>query len=155
MNKSSRYLRNTMTKATALQGRYNALGASPYQNVRNPMPMHQLVLTVLPTLPLPSAVIPVHKATRITALGKSFVKHSDDKAYAIDALGHSYWEGKALSVDEIVAKLQAKGFIVQRGTVAMALNSGRYSAGVASIRCQKTNVTDLRGSSYCRYFLAA
>lgn len=117
--------------------------------------MHQLVLTVLPTLPLPSDIIPVHKATRITALGKSFVKHSDDKAYAIDALGHDYWESKALSVDEIVAKLTAKGFIVRKGTVAMALNAGRYSAGVASFRCNKTNVTELRGSSYCRYFIAA
>lgn len=153
LKRGKQFVATTMALANTVQSRYTKLGSPWTQNVRNPLPMPQLILSVLPTLPAPNSVIEVRKETKLTALGKSFVKHSDDKMYAHDVLGHSHWEENALTVDEVVEALRKKGFFALRGTVAMALNSARYVGGVESIRCQKPEGG--RGSSYCRYFLAA
>jgi hypothetical protein len=153
LKRGTQFVGTTMALANQVQSRYDKLGSPWTQNVRNPLPMPQLVLSALPTLPEPHSVIEVRKETKLTALGKSFVKVSDDKEYAIDILGHSHWEENALTVDEVVEALQKKGFFALRGTVAMALNSARFNGGVRSVRCTKP--TGGRGSSYCRYFLAA
>ena len=153
LKRGTQFIATTMAKANEVQTRYDKLGSPWTQNVRNPLPMPQLILSVLPTLPAPNSVIEVRKETKLTALGKSFVKVSDDKAYAHDILGHSHWEQNALTVDEVVEALRQKGFFALRGTVAMALNSGRYNANVQSMRF--TKASGGRGSSYCRYFLAA
>lgn len=147
-----------MAKAKELQKRYDALGASPYQSVRNPMPMHQLVLTVLPTLPDPSSMVDAKQTTRISAFGKSFLAAQTVKVNAYDTLGYDFYKQHGLTVDEIVAKLQSQGFIVRRGTVAVALNVARWNGKAHSMRFVRrpANPLSIRSNtSYCRYFAIA
>lgn len=154
--RGAKFTRTTLAKAHELQGRYDQLGASAYQAVRNPLPMHKLVLTVLPTLPLPSSQITVDREIKTTALGRSFIRHQTATDSAYDALGREFYEQNALSVDEVVAKLQAKGYIVRHGTVAMALNNGRWNANVQSMRFNRDSQTGMRKNvSFARYFVAA
>lgn len=153
LKRGTQFVGTTMALANQVQSRYNKLGSPWTQNVRNPLPMPQLILSVLPTLPAPNAVIEVRKETKLTALGKSFIKVSDDKAFAQDVLGRDHWEQTAVTVDEVVEALQKKGFFALRGTVAMALNSAKYGHNVQTMRFTKPEGG--RGSSYCRYFIAA
>lgn len=152
LKKNGAYLARTMRRASDVQSRYFALGAPWTQNVRNPLPMHQLVLTALPVLPSPNAVIPVKKTIRTTALGKTSVRHIEEKQYAFDALGIEHYESKGVSVDDVVQKLRAKGFIAMRGTVAMALNQAAHNGVVESIQSRK--VEGKLGRPTSRYFVS-
>ena len=71
MKRSPSYLRNTLRQARALQARYTALGAPTTQNVRNPLPMRQLVVSVLPVLPDLDAIVDVQTVTTTKFNGKS------------------------------------------------------------------------------------
>lgn len=159
--KESKYLKDTMDLAHELQFRYNILGAPQTQNVRNPMPMHQLVLTVLPTLPDPSAIVEAKQIIKTTVLGKSFLKTQTVKVNAYDTLGRAYYNTHGLSVDEIMGILEAKGFIAHRSSVTMALNSARWNNKAQSMRFTKPRTSKeimlgiRRNTSYCRYFAIA
>jgi hypothetical protein len=161
LKRGKQFVTTTMAKAHEVQIRYNTLGAPWTQNVRNPLPMPQLILAVLPVLPASHSVIPVRKTTRLTALGKSFTSHVDGKMFAIDVLGNDYYKANALTVDEVCEALRKQGFIAHRGTVAMALNWGRHGGKVESMRFTKPRTAEeiglgtRRNTSYCRYFVAA
>lgn len=49
MNLSSEQIKAILTVAQTLQRNYDILGAPATQNVRNPYPLHKLVIGVLPT----------------------------------------------------------------------------------------------------------
>lgn len=151
--KSSGYVARTMDKANTVQERYQAIGSPWTQNIRNPLPMHTLVLAALPVLPDPHAVIPVKKTIKTQAAGKTSVKVVEEKDYAINALGQSHYEQKGMSVDDVVTKLREKGFIAVRGTVAMALSQGRYFANIKSV--QSTRPEGRKGRPTSRYFVAS
>lgn len=114
---------------------YATLGASPRQNVRNPFPMTALVDYVLPAQRVPPTVEPWE-----TRLG---LVHGNTQK-ALDR-----WHRKALTVQQIMDRLQAKGFIVSKPNVIMAL---RLTGAVArrSSRFQLTK-TGYRYVSFCRY----
>ena len=150
--KNSKFLRNTMAKALTLQAHYNHLGASSYQSVRNPIPMHQLVLTVLPKLPALNSTIEVKKETKMTALGKSFIKTTTGKGFALDVLGLEYWKEHSISADDIVTKLRVKGFIARRSTVVSALSRARNN-GAQVLRFNESR--EGKTVSLAKYFIAA
>lgn len=133
MKKSQTYLRNTMRKARVLQGRYNALGASSYQSVRNPLAMRELVLTVLPVLPNPLAIVSVKRQTRLTIAGKTYIKNEIAREFARDAMPADAWQKKGLTVEQVMAKLESKGYIVNLGNVACGIQLARQAGHVASV----------------------
>jgi hypothetical protein len=74
-----------------LQALHDEMGASAYQNVRNPIPMRKLVTMVLPTIKKPT---------------------TNPKVFS-----------HALTVNGVVDKLKAMGFLANRGGVACHLNA--------------------------------
>lgn len=160
MKKSPQYLRHTLTQAQSLQARYDALGAAGTQAVRNPMPMHKLVLSVLPILPDPASCITVETKTTATIAGKKLVSKRNETRIAGMVLPKSTWENNGMTVDEVLTAIQAKGFIARRSTVAMTLNTLRFGTKspeqVQSMRFTRP-ITDPNGprenTSYCRYFV--
>lgn len=152
MNTNTGYFKDTMEKAQDLQGRYTRLKVKGTQNVRNPIPMRKLILTVLPTLPAPEDKIPVTYTANLTAFGKRFNDTFKVQAPAHEVLGgYKFWKENALSVDDVMTRIQAQGFIVNRGTVAMALSVGRYRSRVGSVLFARTD--GRRGRGVSRYFI--
>jgi len=152
MNTKSQSFRNTMIKAQELQASYDRLGAKSTQNVRNPIPMRKLILTVLPTLPAPTDKILVEYTANLTTLGKRFNDTVRVNVPAHEVLGgHKFWEENALSVDDVMTRLQAQGFIVNRGSVAMTLSVGKYRSHVNSVQFQ--SVQGIMGRPISRYFV--
>ncbi len=148
LQKSSKYIKNTMAKAAEVQARYNEIGAPSTQRVRNPIPMHKLVLSVLPTLLNPDELVPVEKKVTITVMGQKFVKKVKGTESVCEVLGDDYYRNKGMTVNEVQLKLCQMGFIATRDTVAVALS---LSPQVHSIAGQSDNFTFGRPQS--RYFL--
>lgn len=155
MNTKTPYVRETMAQARSLQSRYNRLGASGTQNVRNPIPMKDLVLTVLPTIPAPDANITVTRTVTAIIKGKTYRKRVKSTAVAGEVLPVEMWE-KTPTAEEVTAALQAKGFFANLGTVRASLNAAHYRSGVASMRfVRPTGNPAQPNTSYCRYFIPA
>jgi hypothetical protein len=146
LKKSQNFITRTMSRVAEVQQRYQAMGAPSTQNVRNPLPMHILVASVLPVLPHPKDLIPCDVSAEIK--GKPRQLKMDLPAEL--ALGDGYWQKKAMTVDDVVDTLRAKGFIAMRGTVAMALSqtNGTVVHSVAG------KPTGNRGRAQSRYFVA-
>ena len=104
--KSSKYLGSTLAVARGLGAMYSNLGASSYQQVRNPFPMRELVKSVLPSMSAPPPDIQPWE--------EGFT-HGN----TINALKR--WKSKARTVEQIMADLRARGFIVNKPGVIMAL----------------------------------
>lgn len=135
MKKSPQYLRSTLRQAHALQQRYHALGAPTTQNIRNPLPIHRLVLEVLPVLPDPETIVPVVTETRFTFKGKTFTKREKGYQYAKDIVPQTQWQKHGKTVEDVMGDLERKGFIVRsRVSVAMALSQARVSGAIESVR---------------------
>lgn len=123
MKRSPSYLRNTLRQAHALQARYTALGAARTQNVRNPLPMRKLVVSVLPVLPDLDAIVKVQTVTVCKFNGRTFTRKTNGHAYARDIVPLDQWRKAGKSVLDVMGDLEAKGFIVRnQGTVACALS---------------------------------
>jgi hypothetical protein len=153
MKQSPQFLRKTLRHASALQARYKALGAPSTQNIRNPLPMHKLVLGVLNKLPDPNQIVPVTIDTRFTFHGKQFVVQSKGFEYAKDILPRAQWEKKGKTVQSVVADLQRLGYIVAKpSTVAMALSKGARHDKIASVR--HSTPGGGRGNTRSLYFIA-
>lgn len=153
MKKSPKFLHQTLRQAKALQARYTALGAASTQNIRNPLPMHKLVLGVLHQLPDPNTVVPVVTETRFTFHGKQYIKKAKGFEYARDIMPRSQWEKKGRTVSAIVADLERLGYIVRNpSTVAVALSQGANRHKIASVR--QARRTGQRGTPRSLYFIA-
>jgi hypothetical protein len=152
MKTNTLFMRQTMDDAQNLQDRYNQLGAAGTQAIRNPLPMHALILTVIPSLPAPIAILDTQVRTKMTIAGRDFIKKVNAKAFAKDVLPADYWIKKAVSIDEIMATLKERGFIVNRGGIATAI---LLNGNLQSIHLKKQVKAghDRRGCSYKRYFL--
>ena len=143
--KTNRTLKTALALAAITQSVYKNLNSPGTQNIRNPFPMRDLVLRVLPTMPLPVKAKSMQKF-RMTALGKRVARNC-----------HSYKLPKShppvgKSVAEIVADLQSAGFIANRNGVAMALSINRYGGNVVSVIDPKLRAGQ-RGRSSSRYFI--
>jgi len=135
-----------MAQAKNLQQRYTYIGAAKTQNVRNPLPMHQLVLEVLPSLPVPTAIVDTKIRTKLTIAGRQFVKQVNAKSFAKDVLPPDFWKKNAVTAQEIVENLQSRGFIANIGSVRNALQGQ-----AKSMRFNR----DEDNKSYSRYFIEA
>lgn len=149
--KKSNYLTRTLKQAHHLQGRYDHLGAGVHQGIRNPLPMRELILTVLPVVSSED-VAAVQSLPRLTKLGKAFTSTKVAKLQQkIQALTAEAQSTVGITIDEAIAKLEERGFFAKKMTVSMALNNAKYHNGVDTIRCNK--VGGGRGSSHVRYFV--
>lgn len=148
LQKSSKYIKNTMAKAAEVQARYNEIGAPSTQRVRNPIPMHKLVLSVLPVLLNPEVMVPVEKKVTLTVTGKKFVKTIQDMEPLGKVLGDDYYLHIGMTVNEVQLKLCQMGFIATRSTVALALS---LSPQVHSVAGKSDNFT--LGRPQSRYYL--
>lgn len=123
MKKSPQYLRSTLRQAKALQARYTALGAASTQNIRNPLPMRKLVVSVLPVLPDLDAIVNVKTVTTCKFNGRTFTRKVNGKAYARDVVPLDQWRKCGMSVLDVMGDLERRGFIVRnQGTVACMLS---------------------------------
>ena len=127
-------LRSALRKAHKLQAKYNALGSPSTQRVRNPFPMHVLAATVLPVLPNPNSIIPVTLNFSFTFQGKKFVKREMSQEYARDIIDSTVWTKAARSPRQVMADLQAMGYLVgSQGSVTQSLMLARSLGKVASV----------------------
>ena len=126
--KQSKAMKATLVKATDLQARYRKMGAPHTQNVRNPFPLHMLVLSVLPALPAPDDT--VHAKAKVSAFGKSFLRTISMSAEEL--LGKYYWDNYAMTTKQVCNTLRSQGFIVNDQTVRQILsklNTNHWSPG--------------------------
>jgi len=119
--KVTKTLKATLAKAQDLQRRYRKMGAPHTQNVRNPYPMHILVASILPELPDRGDSFTVK--AKLTAFGKKFTKHVE--VTAEDALGHDFWDKRALTVEQVCDTLRSAGFLAKEITVRQTLSNLR------------------------------
>ena len=147
MKQSKQYIQSTMEQAHALQARYSNLKSPGTQNVRNPFPMWQLVQTVLPTIPHPLDNVNAKVRVKFTVFGKKMVKTETKKLLAKDSLPANYWEKHALSVSDIITKLEDDGFICNPPSVRIAL------ASVGATAFRSKNKTGKKGAPLCKYYL--
>lgn len=137
MKQSSRYLQETMKKASDLQTRYTALGAPKTQNVRNPLPLHKLVLTVIPTLPKKEVEFVTFKPRTVMAFGKLVTVTPSACVSASEALGTNFRETGSKSAAQIVNDLRAKGFIVNALSVRQTLTNLKSKGAINGVRGQR------------------
>ena len=130
-------LNTALTFANATRQAYRAVKAPSTQNVRNPFPMHVLVRQVLTTLPNGDEPIMVKKTTRFTYQGKRFCKYQVVNVPAHEVLGSNFYQDNGDSINYVVAKLRAKGFIANRGTVAQALIFASYGDDVRTVKGER------------------
>ena len=128
MKKSPQYLRQTLRHAKALQARYDALGAPRTQNIRNPLPMRKLVVSVLPVLPDLDAIVDTETVTTCKFNGKTFTRKTKSKAYARDVVPLDQWKKHGMTVQDVMSDLEQRGFLVRSETtvrcmLSQALNS--------------------------------
>ena len=127
-------LRSTLRKAKSLQHKYNILKSPSTQNIRNPFPMHQLVEMALPVLPDPNSIIPVTLNFSFTFHGKKYVKREMSNEFARDIIDHTAWTKAARTPRQVMADLQAMGYIVNsQATVASSLSLAQSMGKVASV----------------------
>lgn len=129
---SPQHLSKTMQMARAVQARYDGMKVASTQRVRNPIPMHTLILTVLPTMPLPDDVITVKSKITTTALGRKFTRTMNERKFAGDALGNEFWN-HAMTASEVCDALAAKGFIVNPQTVRQMLSNAKHVGTCATV----------------------
>lgn len=127
MKKSPQYLRQTLRHAKALQARYDALGAPKTQNVRNPLPMRKLVVSVLPVLPNLDAIVDTQTVTTCKFNGRTFTLKTKGKAYARDVVPLDQWKKNGMSVQDVMDDLEGRGYLVRseitvRCMLSQALN---------------------------------
>jgi hypothetical protein len=123
MKKSPQYLRRTLRQAHALQARYTALGAPSTQNIRNPLPMRKLVVSVLPVLPDLDAIVNVQTTTKCKFNGRTFTRKTNGKAYARDIVPLDQWRKNGMTVDDVMGDLERRGFIVRSATTVRCMLS--------------------------------
>ena len=119
--KNQKQMRAALPVANKLQSMYNAMGIASTQNVRNPLPMKELVKLVLPVIHTrgiffdgsPVRVMAFGK--RVTVIPQSFVSPET-------IFGNDYISKQAKSTDTIVEELKQRGFVVNsRQAVLTAL----------------------------------
>lgn len=130
------YMAETMMQAQVLQARYHYLKAAGTQNIRNPLPMRELVKTVVPVLPKPTDLVNFETRTKLTIDGKNFIKKELKVDFAKSILPTNYWQKHAVSFNTIFRTLKDRGFIVNRGSVRTALYT---TSGLKSVRNETRN----------------
>jgi hypothetical protein len=99
------------------------------------MPLHKLVLTVLPVLPDPQTIVSVTRETKFTFQGRTFTKREKGHEYARDIVPHAQWQKHGKSVDDVIGDLERKGFIVRsRGSVAQTLINARIDGAIEAVK---------------------
>ena len=127
MKTKSPYFKSALQSAHATQFRYNLLGAAPTQNVRNPIPFREIIPMCLPKLPTSYIVF----AGTITAkaYGKTVKVYAKTSVDAETFLGENHLSRHALSFDEVLAKIQQRGYLVNN---------------VSSLRCMLKQLPNIR-----------
>lgn len=122
-----------MAVARGLGQMYSTLGCGPHQRVRNPFPMRELVKAALPRMSVPTHddIAPFMDGRTQAALNR--------------------WKSKAKTVNQIMADLQARGFIVNKAGIVMALHN---TNGVVARRTRSYRLTK-RGHRYVSIALYA
>lgn len=88
----------------------------------NDRPMRELIPMVLPKLCERTTMVAATKTTSATIDGKCVISTVQCALPAGEVLPWNYWENNALTVAEIVSKIQSLGYIAKKATVAMTLN---------------------------------
>lgn len=146
------YMAETMMQAQVLQARYHYLKAAGTQNIRNPLPMRELVKTVVPVLPKPTALVNFETRTKLTIDGRDFIKKELKVDFAKSILPANYWQKHAVSKNEVFEMLTKRGFIVNKATLGVFISQAH---GIQSLRVKKQVPAghEKRGSSYKLYFI--
>jgi hypothetical protein len=124
MKINSKKMGRTMRAARKLQAQYNDLGAASTQRVRNPISMPNLVKLVLPKAGQTIQANPIVLTPDARVLlGSTVVK-------AIEAFNRKVTKAnskrRGLTVRQVVAKLESKGFIAPFQHVAQTLSNAKH-----------------------------
>ena len=132
--KNMSYLKTTLTLAQKLQARYNNLNAPATQRIRNPFPMHQLVMETLNVMPNPDQVLSTTKKFSLTVNGETFAKTVPCSITVRKLLGDEFWNNKTFTMDEIKTKIIANGYRTTENNIASAISLLR-KAGLVNDLC--------------------
>lgn len=133
-----------------LQAAYDKLHAPATQRVRNPIPLRELVRLVIPKLVDPNEQVKVKTTVTRSALGKKLVSHETETLLARYILGGDRYvrqvQRRAMSIDDIVAKLRRLGYVVRNRAAVMAHVSGWVNSDVGAVD-EPADVTEKRQRS--------
>lgn len=123
--KKTPLLTQALQMAQSLSRHYAKLEVASTQNVRNPLPLRELVQIVLPTFLDISTPIPVVKTVKFTFKGKQYVKHITGTEMAENLLPAETFYGDGKTASQVTQDLVAMGYIVNPASVSQTLCSLR------------------------------
>ena len=150
-NTNSEYLDKTLKAARKLQARYNNLNSPGSQRVRNPYPMHQLVMNSLPVVPDPNAVVEGVITQTFIVNGKKHVIKSATFTTMNELLGAGYINKVALTKYDLDLQLREKGYTANVSGVSQALAQLKRAGLIGSIAIPRP-ITQKRGRGLSIYF---
>ena len=115
------------------------MGAPSTQNVRNLLPLHELVLIVLPELPDPNGCIPVERKLKFTVGGKTFIKKQMTVEPVKNLVPASTFKSGGRTAAEVIQDLQSMGYIVHPPSVTAALVSLKSRNIIGGVNADRTN----------------
>ena len=132
-------LRNTLRDARSLQAQYSVMGAPSTQNIRNPLPLHELILIVLPELPHPNGCISVERKLKFTVGGKTFIKKQMTVETVKSLVPASTFKNNGRTAAEVIQDLQNMGYIVHPPSVTAALVSLKSRNKISGVNGDRIN----------------
>lgn len=144
-----------------LQAAYDRMNAPATQRVRNPIPFRAAVRLIIPPMVDPDEQVKVKTTVVRSALGKRLTTHETETVLARFMLGGDKYvrqvQRRAMSVDDIIAKLRRLGFVVRsRSSVAQHLRGfdiGAVDEPASATEKRQRNKGELRGRPRRRYYL--
>ena len=144
-NTNSEYLDKTLKAARKLQARYNNLNSPGSQRVRNPYPMHQLVMNSLPVVPDPNAVVEGVITQTFLVNGKKHITNTRTFTTMNELLGVGYIAKVALTKYDLDIQLREKGYTVNSvACISQALAQLKAAGLIGSITAPRP-ITQKRG----------
>jgi hypothetical protein len=134
---SNKYLKKTLTMAQKLQARYNNLNATGTQRVRNPFPMHQLVMEAIPTLVNPNEFVDFTGTVTAKFHGKTIKREITHTVLARHILGDDYIEKSALTIIDLVDTIKSKGYHANAGLVSSAIQQLKAAGLVQGVKTKQ------------------
>jgi hypothetical protein len=161
LRKGKQYVKTTMAVAKDLQARYDALGAPATQSIRNPLPVRELIKTVLPVLPNRYYAAFECKFNAVIMLGgkKMVIPHTHSVS-ASEVVGHEFWKNNGMTCHQVVDALRNKGFLVTTAAVQVALSNGSVpvdkmgTLGDGGIKYETKKFPGKRGRKSHIYFMS-
>ena len=148
MNTTTPLFKRALANANTTQGNYNRLGAASTQNVRNPIPLREIIQRTLPKLP--GEYIFFRGELALKAYGKTVCKDQMCCADTKDFLGEGFLERNAMTFRQLVTAIKSQGYLVNSEN-SLRVILATAIPGLATVNLPKVNME--RGRAEKGYYI--